>query len=121
MDVYEDKLLDATDLDTFNILCSFAIFISNTIGALYIVWRVVPVIKSTNSIDLCFKSTDLSIKTVNSKSVEPATEIQLKSVGKPTKKKKPREIRFDLSANETLKQLPKVKSKESRVTNGLKE
>lgn len=116
MDIYENKLPDATDLDTFNILCSFAIFSTNIIGALYIVWRVVPIIKSTNSIDKCFKPLESASKVLAPKLVEPVPELPVKFLEKPSKKrkKKSRKVHFDLVTKE---QLPTVRSKGSGSDN----
>lgn len=86
MDIYENKFLDATDLDTFNVLCSFAIFISNIICVVYIVWRAIPVIKYTSSIDRCFKLLEFTKKSVDIKSSEPIIDSQRLSLEKSVEK-----------------------------------
>lgn len=41
-ETYENWLLNDEDLDTFNILCTLAIFVANTVAVLYVLWSVVP-------------------------------------------------------------------------------
>lgn len=68
MDVYEQLLLDSTDLDTFNVLCSVAIFMTHLVCVIYVLWRALPFIKGTKLIDKRYEVLDSnSLTSPNSK------------------------------------------------------